>query len=77
MTDEQLEELFERAIAKAFRDIGFEQDDVFEVRRDLLFLREWRHTCEEVRHKGIFTLATLVITGVIGLLVLGFRGWLH
>ena len=77
MTDAEVESLVERAIVKAFRDLGFDAQDPFEIRRDLNFLREWRVTCEDVRHKGTFTLITLAITGIIGLLVLGFRGWIH
>lgn len=77
MTDAEIESLVERAIVKAFRDLGFETHETFEVRKDLMFLREWRQTCEEVRSKGTFTIVSLLVTGLIGLLVLGFRGWLH
>ena len=77
MTDLEVERLVERAIVKAFRDLGFDEADTFEVRKDLMFLREWRHTCEEVKHKGAFTMITVVVTALIGLLVLGFRGWIH
>lgn len=76
MTDEQLELAIERAIIKAFHDIGFDSSDVFETRRDLIFLREWRQQCDAVRSKGTLALVTLFITGAAALLVLGFRGWL-
>lgn len=77
MTEAQVEQAVERAIMKAFRDIGFREGDTFEVRKDLMFLREWRQTCEQVRTKGTFTVIGLVVTGLVALLVIGFKGWLH
>lgn len=78
MTEEQIGQIVERAVFKAFRDLGLQvhEDDLFESRKDLTFLREWRHTCEEVRSKGVVAMAGLTLTGVIALLLLGFKDWI-
>lgn len=80
MNEGQIQEIVERAIVKAFRDLGIQgqsDDEVFQVRRDLLFLREWRLTCEQVRSKGTFALAGIIITAMTSLLVLGAKNFFH
>lgn len=76
VTKEDIEEIASEAIKRAFRDMGITESDPFEMRKDFAHLREWRITCEQVRSRGTITLAMLVLTGLIGLLVLGFKGWI-
>lgn len=81
MTDEQIEAIVERGIVKAFRDLGLHAGDdanaVFEVRRDLTFLREWRLTCEQVRSRGTLAVMSMILTAMTALLVLGARNFFH
>lgn len=81
MTDDQIEAVVERGIIKAFRDLGLyageDMGEVFEVRRDMTFLREWRMTCEQVRSKGTLAVVSMVITAMTALLVLGAKGFFH
>lgn len=82
MTEEQIESVVERGIVKAFRDLGISagEDDasaVFEFRRDLAFLREWRQTCEQVRSKGTLAVVSMVVAAMSALLVMGARGFFH
>lgn len=74
---DQVEDIVTEAVKRAFRDMGIAENDSFEMRKDFAHLREWRLTCEQVRAKGTITMAMMVLTGAIGLLILGFRGWLH
>lgn len=70
-----MEEIAARAVKQAFRDMGIEDGDPHAMRQDFMFLREWRETCREVRSKGTLTVVGIVATGLIGLLVLGFKGY--
>lgn len=73
-----IEKSTERALVKAFRDVGIGIDgdeNLFEIRRDFIFLRDWRMTCEQVRSKGVLSIVGIAITGLIGLLVLGIKGY--
>lgn len=76
---DQLEAAVSAGIKSAFRDLGLpidEEGEPYELRKDFIFLREQRLTCEQIRSKGILTLAGLFIIGLITLLVLGFKGWI-
>jgi hypothetical protein len=81
MTEDQIEHVVERAIVKAFRDLGIYAGDnageVFEVRADMMFLREWRQTCEQVRSKGMLTIIGMIVTAFGAMLFLGAKQFFH
>lgn len=47
-----------------------------EFRKDMEHLRNWRLAIRDVKTKGLITIIGLVVTGAIGLMVAGFKGWL-
>lgn len=47
-----------------------------EFRKDMEHLRAWRVTVLDVKSKGLMAAVGIIVTGVIGLLVAGFKGWL-
>jgi hypothetical protein len=67
----------EKAVEMLFAKLGIQSSDPFAMQRDMAFLREWRQTCELIRGKGMVAMLTVSITGLIGLLVLGFKQWLQ
>jgi len=72
----ELETLIAAGVQRAFRDVGLNQEEVYELRKDLTFLREWRTTCDTLRVKGAWTIFWLTLTGITGLVILGVRTWL-
>ena len=70
----QLEEIIQSSIEGAFRDMGFDRGEVFEFRRDLTFLREWRQTCELVRNRSIITFIGVTGVALLAMLVAGVKG---
>lgn len=47
-----------------------------EFQSDLYHLRKWRQTMEGGASKGVFTVMTMVLSGVSALIVLGFKAWM-
>lgn len=72
---DELELLIATGVSRAFRDIGLNQEEVFELRKDLNFLRDWRVSCETMRQRGTWAIITVLVTGVIGLIIMGIRSW--
>lgn len=72
-----LKRLIREGIEESFRDVGLDQSEVFELRKDMTFLREQRIACESVKRKGLLGIVTVVMTGLIAILVLGLREWLN
>lgn len=70
-----IEAMVREGVRAAFRDVGFNEQEAFEHRRDMEFLRDWRKLCELSRSRGILMILTMIITGLVGMLVLGFRGY--
>ena len=68
-------DIAKETVKLVLRDLGIDiaDDEPFELRKDFLFLREWRQTCEQVRNKGTMTVVGIIVTGLLGLLVLGFK----
>lgn len=46
-----------------------------EFQADLSHLRKWRQTMEGSAAKGAFAAVSLLVSGLVGLLVLGFDAW--
>ena len=74
---DKLEQLIKDGIRDSFRDVGLNDEEVFELRKDLTFLREQRLTCDKLRVSGLWYLLSVAGAGITGLLVLGFKGWVH
>ena len=43
---------------------------------DLSHLRKWRQTMDGGASKGVFTVATMMLSGIAALIVLGFKAWM-
>lgn len=76
ITTDLVEAIATRAVKQAFRDIGIDDGNAFEMRKDMAHLREWRLTCEGVKARGVLAVMSLMITGVVALIILGFRQWI-
>lgn len=73
-TSEELEKIVEKAVKKAFTDVGVkhsDNNDIFEARADFRFLRDLRLLSEAVRNKGIMTVVALLITAMAGAVWIG------
>lgn len=73
-SSEELEKLIEKAVKKAFTDVGVkhnDSNDIFEARADFRFLRDLRLLSEAVRNKGIMTVVALLITAMAGAVWIG------
>jgi hypothetical protein len=80
-SDDEMERIAEaaadRAVGLLFERLGIRYSDPYEMQKDFAHLREWRLTCEQVRGKGMLTMLSITITGIVALLVLGFKGWVN
>lgn len=73
---DELEHLITAGVEAAFKDVGLNQSEVFELRKDMTFLREWRVSCEDLRQKGMWYTASLMVLGIAALIGLGLKQWL-
>lgn len=75
VTKAELRELIRSAINESFLNVGLNHEEVFELRKDLTFLREQRIMCESLRTRGIWYMGAIVLSGIVGLILIGFKGW--
>jgi hypothetical protein len=68
--------MIREGIDLAFRDVGLNQEEVFELRKDLTFLREQRILCDEIKRKGVWYVFSLILLAAGALILIGFRGWI-
>lgn len=77
MTTEEINEAVTTALQKEFSLLlarfGLEDDEPKEVRADLAHLRKWRKSVEQAEGLAFKTVITVVITGFLGALWLGFK----
>lgn len=65
----------ERAVEKFVQKLGLYADDADEIRRDMQHLRTWRLATSRVTDAGVRAIVMIIITGLLGLLVVGFNAW--
>lgn len=73
LSEQELEDLIERAISRAFTKFGIDTDHPLEVQRDLQFVRDWRTTTESLKGKTIVVAIGIVVAGAMGVFWLGLR----
>ena len=73
LTKDELKDLMEQAVHDAFVRMGVEANNPLEMQRDFQHLREWRVATTALRAKGLLVTLTIIMSGTIGALWLGFR----
>jgi hypothetical protein len=71
--DEVLEEIIKRAISQALSAIGLDIRDQQAIRNDMMHLRNWRKSVEQVHSYTVKTVITVIVGGICGALWLGFK----
>jgi hypothetical protein len=73
MTKEELREFMSQCVHDTLTSMGVDTSEPLNMQRDFQYLRDWRIAVEATKRKGILTLITVLITGMLGLLWLGFK----
>jgi len=55
--------------------LGIDNSDPLEMQRDFQHLRDWRRSVEDLKRKSLLTMIGIVVTGAVGLLLVGLREW--
>ena len=74
LTEAELTNVVRDAVHETFVTLGIDSSDPIEMQRDFQHLREWRVTTEQVKKKGILTLAGLIVAGMAALVWLSLTG---
>lgn len=82
MLDPQMQLLIEeiatktanKAVQQTLIQLGVDGSRPIEVQEDFHFLRNLRESSEEMKKKGILVAVTTIITALLGLVWLGFKG---
>jgi 2-iminoacetate synthase ThiH len=61
------------AVKETLMQLGMSSVDPIEVQKDMAHLRNWRKAVEGVQTKGLLTMVTILLTGAIGMFVIGFK----
>jgi hypothetical protein len=69
----EADEVVLKTIATILTSFGIEEEDRIELRRDFQHLRRWRKSYEQVERVGWGAVITVIITGALGALWLGFK----
>jgi hypothetical protein len=68
-----LDEVVLKTIATILTSFGIDEEDRVELRADFQHLRRWRKSAEQVEKAGWKAIATVIVTGICGLIWLGIQ----
>lgn len=63
----------QRAVAAILTSFGMEEGDRKELRADLQHLRRWRKSVEQAQSYTFKAVITVIVTGLVGAIWLGFK----
>lgn len=67
------DEVVLKTIATILTSFGIEEEDRIELRADFQHLRRWRKATDQVERAGWKAIATIIVTGICGLIWLGVQ----
>jgi hypothetical protein len=67
------DEVVLRTISTILTSFGIEEEDRIELRRDFDHLRRWRKASEQIERAGWKAIATVLVTGICGMIWLGIQ----
>ena len=70
---DNIDEAMLKTVAAILTSFGIEEDDRKEIRADFLHLRRWRKSVEQAQSYTFKAVCTVIITGFLGALWLGFK----
>ena len=62
-----------KTLATILTSFGIEEEDRIELRADLQHLRKWRKSIEQTQTYAFKTIVTILVTGFVGAVWLGFK----
>lgn len=74
---EKFHDAMQKSTDRTLERLGIDTLDPEAMRRDMIHLRTWREFMEFASKKGVGTAISWLVTGVLGLLVLGVMTYLH
>jgi hypothetical protein len=69
----EADEVVLRTISTILTSFGIEEEDRVELRLDFQHLRSWRKASEQVQRAGWKAVATVLVTGICGLIWIGLQ----
>ena len=78
LTESELEDLIEKAVGRALRDVGIianDNESLEKRRRDFAFLHDLRQAKESTMGRIVAAMITVIVGGFCVLLVAGARQW--
>lgn len=72
----EVEDLVTRAVRQTLLQLGVDSSNPLEMQQDFQHLRAWRTAQKEIKSKGLLAIIGVLASGVLALLLLGFREWI-
>lgn len=69
----EADEVVLRTISTILTSFGIDDEDRIELKADFQHLRRWRKASEQVERAGWKAIATVIVTGICGLIWLGIQ----
>lgn len=72
-TRDELERIVAESVRQTLIQLGISTLDPLEMQKDMQHLREWRKSMENVKSKAVITTLTVLLSGILAALWLGFK----
>jgi len=77
LEEEKVRQIARAVVQEMMTGFGLDHQSPVLIQQDFARLREWRESVDQIKKRAAWTLLTTVLVGLIGILVIGVRTWLH
>lgn len=70
---EEMQQYVAEAVKQTLVQLGIATNDPIQMQRDMQHLRQWRNAVESIQQKGILTIITILVTGLLAALWIGIK----
>ena len=70
-------DLIQGTVRETLLQLGLDPKQPLEAQKDLAALRSWRLASGEIQKRGVLTAIGIMVSGILALLIVGFRTWLQ
>lgn len=75
LTKDEIRELISQGVQDALIRLGVDSMNPLETQADLRYLRMWRLSVETAKTKGMVVVIGILVSGMVGTLVMGLKGF--
>lgn len=77
VTKDLINTVVKATVTETLLQLGMDTSNPIEMQKDFVHLRNWRGTMDSLQRRSMLTIATIIVTGLLGMIAWSFKDLFH